>query len=151
MAKSSTPAPSAESGSTQRADDLFFSSDIEVFVCGIHGDQRPVGGAAGLIDWRLKGLLSRFLKAGSIKGTKGEITLIPVFKGGRRHGLLLVGLGPSGETILPAETKAILDSVRQRLLNLKMTHVAISVSSFSFASAGDLKKQLKSLELVFSP
>ena len=38
-------------------------------------DQRPVGGAAALLDWRLNGLLNRLLLSGSAKGRIGEYIL----------------------------------------------------------------------------
>ena len=39
-------------------------------------DERPLSGAAGLIDWRLCGALSRVLKDGFFAGTPGERLLI---------------------------------------------------------------------------
>jgi Cytosol aminopeptidase family, N-terminal domain len=39
-------------------------------------DQRPVDGAAALLDWRLNGLLSRLLLEGSATGRLGEYILV---------------------------------------------------------------------------
>src|SRR5260370_13271572 len=56
-------------------------------------DERPLTGLAGLADWRLRGGLSRLLRAGLLKGTEGEALLTPA----RRMPfgkLFLFGLGP---------------------------------------------------------
>ncbi len=50
--------------------------DAEVVVGFFFEDQRPVGGAAALLDWRLNGLLSRSLVDGSASGRIGEYILV---------------------------------------------------------------------------
>jgi hypothetical protein len=49
----------------------------EVLVCGLCSDERPPHGAAGLIDWRLSGTVSRLLERGFASGGAGEVLLIP--------------------------------------------------------------------------
>ncbi len=67
----------------------------EVILLPFFEDERPLRGAAGLIDWRLCGALSRRLAGGDLRGSFGEkgwtITL-PKLKAER---LLLFGLGRS--------------------------------------------------------
>lgn len=48
----------------------------EVVVGFFFEDQRPVGGAAALLDWRLNGLLNRLLLSGSARGRIGEYILV---------------------------------------------------------------------------
>jgi len=68
----------------------------EAILLPFFEDERPLRGAAGLVDWRLCGALSRRLASGDLQGTFGEkgwtITL-PKLKAER---LLLFGLGRSG-------------------------------------------------------
>lgn len=69
--------------------------ESEVLALPFFSDLRPLRGAAGLVDWRLCGFLSKLLIRGRIDGAPGELTLLP---SGDRLGVekvLLVGLGTS--------------------------------------------------------
>lgn len=70
---------------------------MEIIVLPFFSDERPLCGAAGLIDWRLCGALSRKLMAGYLDGSFGEKALIPEPTKLKSEGLLLLGLGSSGE------------------------------------------------------
>lgn len=67
--------------------------ECDLLVAGFFSDERPLKGTSGLIDWRLNGMLSHFLKEGRMTGEWQETTLIP------SHGrvippfILLFGLG----------------------------------------------------------
>src|ERR1700722_17633591 len=69
-------------------------ANVELCACSIWSDERPARGFAGLIDWQLGGRISALLKAGFVRGDRGEALLIP----GKPHvpfeKVLLVGLGP---------------------------------------------------------
>ncbi len=67
----------------------------ELVVLPFFSDERPLRGAAGLIDWRLCGALSRKLMAGYIDGKFGEKALVTAPSKMKSEGLLLVGLGSS--------------------------------------------------------
>lgn len=59
----------------------------------VEEDERPLTGLAGLADWRLRGGLSRYLRAGLVKGTAGEALLTR----GTQLGFLrmfVFGMGP---------------------------------------------------------
>src|SRR5438105_14906128 len=61
-------------------------------------DERPLRGLAGLVDWRLAGGLSKFLKSGFVTGKSGDALLTMA---GPRLGfdkLFIFGMGPSGQT-----------------------------------------------------
>jgi hypothetical protein len=64
----------------------------ELIALPFFADERPLRGAAGLVDWRLCGRLSRLLQAGRVSGAPGETTLLPAQRlpFGK---LLLFGLG----------------------------------------------------------
>lgn len=70
------------------------SLESEVCACAIWEDQRPVGGVAGLFDWRLGGTISRLLRRGDLRGSIGEVMMIPGRPKLTFDKLLLFGLGP---------------------------------------------------------
>jgi len=49
----------------------------DALVLTFFADERPLRGAAGLVDWRLCGRLSRLIKNGRLDGTANEVTLVP--------------------------------------------------------------------------
>jgi Cytosol aminopeptidase family, N-terminal domain len=69
------------------------ASGVELLACTVFEDQRPMRGAAGLLDWRLAGRLSRLAKQGFLAGELGEVVFVP----GRPHlcfdKVLVFGLG----------------------------------------------------------
>jgi hypothetical protein len=67
----------------------------EIIVLPFFSDERPLCGAAGLIDWRLCGALSRKLMAGYLDGSFGEKALMSTPPKLKSERLLLVGLGQS--------------------------------------------------------
>lgn len=68
-------------------------ANVELCACTIWSDQRPAGGFAGLLDWRLGGRLSALMASGFVSGEEGETLLVP----GKPHvpfeKVLLLGLG----------------------------------------------------------
>lgn len=67
----------------------------EVFVLPFFSDERPLCGAAGLVDWRLCGALSRKVMAGYLEGHFGEKAFVAAPPKLKSEALLLFGLGPS--------------------------------------------------------
>ena len=72
-------------------------TEADGLCVGFSSDERPLRGAAGLLDWRLCGAVSRALLGGRLRGDVGEVTLMP--SAGRMSfaKILLFGLGPSDE------------------------------------------------------
>lgn len=75
----------------ERLDDL----EADLVVLPFFADERPLREAAGLLDWRLCGSLSRKLMAGYLDGDRGEKAWVIAPPQIKSAGLLLVGLGPS--------------------------------------------------------
>ena len=71
--------------------------ECDVLVTGFFTDERPLKGSSGWIDWRLNGLVSRFLIKKKLTGDWNEMTL--VLPEGRivPRMILLLGLGKSNE------------------------------------------------------
>jgi hypothetical protein len=68
----------------------------ELLILPFFSDERPLRGAAGLVDWRLCGRLSRLLQKGRLDGSFGETTLLPAMRMPFRK-VLLFGMGSSEE------------------------------------------------------
>src|SRR3954465_8128541 len=75
-------------------------------VASFHENERPLQGLAGLLDWRLDGEISRFLRAGGLSGRPGECAYLPVTHAGRTLHVVLVGAGRSH---LPGERGSLPD------------------------------------------
>jgi hypothetical protein len=69
------------------------AQECDVLVTGFFGDERPLKGSSGWIDWRFNGMLSQFLIERKLTGDWEEATLIPSQERIFPRMLLLVGLG----------------------------------------------------------
>ena len=71
--------------------------ECDAVVAGFFQDVRPLRGSSGWIDWRLNGMLSRFLIERKLNGDWKETTLIPSQGRTTPRIILLVGLGKVSE------------------------------------------------------
>jgi len=69
------------------------TQECDVLVTGFFKDERPLKGSSGWIDWRLNGMLSRFLMEKKLIGDWKETTLIPSQGRVMPRMILLLGLG----------------------------------------------------------
>jgi leucyl aminopeptidase len=86
----------------------------DALVVPLWADVRPLRGAAGLLDWRLNGRLSRLLREGRLEGTAGEKLLFFTTRVPWRR-VLTIGLGPTtsfSEDAFRASVGAVLDASR---------------------------------------
>jgi hypothetical protein len=67
--------------------------ECDVLVTGFFQDERPLKGSSGWMDWRLNGMLSRFLIEKRLTGDWQEMTLIPSNGRVMPRMILLLGLG----------------------------------------------------------
>lgn len=65
----------------------------DVLALSFFQTERPLRGAAGLVDWRLCGRLSRLQATARLTGAPGEVTLLPPRPRLPFDKLLLLGLG----------------------------------------------------------
>ncbi len=73
------------------------SPAVDAAVCGVVADERPLKGPAGRLDWRLCGLLSRYLIRERYAGTLGEDMLVTTVRRLPFQGIFLFGLGRTAE------------------------------------------------------
>jgi hypothetical protein len=67
--------------------------ECDILVTGFFQDERPLKGPSGWVDWRLNGMLSRFLIEKRLTGDLQEATLIPSQGRVMSRIILLLGLG----------------------------------------------------------
>lgn len=85
-------------------DSLDALTGIEAVCCFVVEDERPLSGAAGFLDWRLCGGLSRILGSGFFVGAPGDKLLLPTDARIPAPKVFAVGLGRStGVTALGLE------------------------------------------------
>ena len=132
------------------ADQVLLRDDVHAVLLGVPADQRPLKGTAGQLDWRLKGMVSRFLKAGHITGEAGEIVMVPMLRGECRKTLIFVGHGKAAEQNLPSVKLAHLARVREQLLKLKVSRVAVSASTFGGIGRGDIARELSGIDIIWA-
>jgi hypothetical protein len=65
----------------------------DLLVTEYYQGQRPLTGLIEQVDWRLCGLLSRWIARGRITGAKGEVVLAPSGRHLRCKHLLVIGMG----------------------------------------------------------
>jgi hypothetical protein len=71
--------------------------ECDVLVIGFFVDERPLKGSSGWIDWRLNGMISRFLIEKKLSGDWKEMTLVLSQRRIVPRMILLLGLGETKE------------------------------------------------------
>jgi len=100
---------------------------VDTVCLFVSEDERPLGGAAGFVDWRLCGQLSRLLVDGFFKGTRGESLLLPSNGRIRPPRLVVLGLGPGGEALHPGVLRTALSQAADVLNRARVDSVALEL------------------------
>ena len=90
-------------------------------------DERPLEGAAGFVDWRMGGALSRVLQSGFFVGSPGEKLLVPTDQTLPTPRLFAMGLGPR-KGVTPLGVEHALAAAATMLTKAGVQSVAFSVS-----------------------
>ncbi|MCX8116384.1 MAG: hypothetical protein N3G78_00450 [Desulfobacterota bacterium] len=98
----------------------------DLLISGFFGDERPLKGTAGLLDWRLNGRLSRLLREGRLTGEWIERTLIPSQGRILPQWILLFGLG-SVRAYSYFTVRRLAPTLIQTIGNLKASHICLSL------------------------
>lgn len=95
------PAPEPPPGVTVITEDIAALDELEataeLLVVTAFADERPLKGLAGIVDWRLRGKLSRQLQAGFVDAAWQQRLLCPTGGLLPHERVLLLGLGSSTE------------------------------------------------------
>ncbi|MEW5739258.1 MAG: M17 family peptidase N-terminal domain-containing protein [Myxococcota bacterium] len=100
-------------------------SGTEAICCFLSEDERPLSGAAGFLDWRLCGGLSRVLKAGFFNGAPGEKLLLPSSGQVPAPKIFAFGLGRSS-AITPLGLEHALSQAGGMLTKAQVSSVALA-------------------------
>ena len=114
----------------------------EVIVLPFFSDERPLRGAAGLVDWRLCGALSRKVMAGYLDGRFGEKAFVAAPEKLKAEALLLFGLGQSTAFDRVVAEKAS-TAIAQALRDAELSTAAIALPGRSM----DLLPALRAMQL----
>ena len=104
---------------------------VDAFAVVIRGDETPLQGLSGRLDWRLCGLITQLKKQNAFQGASGECVLLP-FKRKNVHAevadkvykLILVG----------SDTKNIssesISALKKNVKNMGFKNIGVSKSDF---------------------
>jgi hypothetical protein len=107
--------------STERVD----VQECDLLVTGFFEDERPLKGSSGWVDWRLNGLLSRFLTEKRLTGDWKETTLIASRGRVAPRMILLLGLGKVKEYSY-LRLREICSHLLETVKRLKASNVCLS-------------------------
>ncbi len=114
--------------------------ECEILVLGFFEDERPLRGSSGWIDWRLNGVLSRYVIEKRLSGVWKETTLIPSQRRIVPPLILLMGLGKVREYSYPR--------LREFFPFLVGTLKKLNVSKICFSLPEDEEHQVESGKLA---
>jgi hypothetical protein len=100
--------------------------ECDVLVTGFFKDERPLKGSSGWIDWRLNGMLSRFLMEKKLTGDWEETTLIPSQGRIKPRMILFLGLGGVKEYSYP-RLRELSPHLLETLKKLDASNVSLSL------------------------
>jgi hypothetical protein len=98
----------------------------EVLVASMWEDKRPLAGVLGLVDYRLLGRVSALCAEGFVRGTRGEVSMLPARPRLPFDKLLVVGMG-AHDTFDAAAFHACCDRVRDALLAMRVKRVVVEL------------------------
>ncbi|MCJ7705766.1 MAG: hypothetical protein MUO28_09560 [Desulfobacterales bacterium] len=100
--------------------------ETDLLITGLFQDERPLRGSIGWIDWRLNGMLSRFLIENRLTGEWRERTLIPSQDRVSPKVILLFGLGKAKEYSY-LSVREVVPFVVETLKNLRASNLCFSL------------------------
>jgi Cytosol aminopeptidase family, N-terminal domain len=100
---------------------------VDTLCLFVPQDERPLGGAAGFVDWRLCGQLSRLLVDGFFQGTRGESLLLPSSGRIGAPRLVVLGIGPGGEALHGGVLRSALSQAADVLNRARVDSVALEL------------------------
>lgn len=105
-------------------------SGTEAVCCFVTEDERPLPGAAGFLDWRLCGELSRVLKSGFFSGEPGDALLLPTAGRVPARRVFAVGLGKASKVTAGGVGHA-LEKAAAMLTKAQVSSVALAFPPLS--------------------
>jgi hypothetical protein len=109
----------------------------EALALPFFSDERPLRGPLGLVDWRMRGFVSRLLVQGKLRGAALETVLIPGRPKLSMDKLFLFGLGPQAG-FDTAQLERVIDHMLNTLsrAHVRTTALVLPGRSTHFIGAG---------------
>ena len=131
MSQAGTPSKKRLAFLDLAAEQALFRGEIDGLAIACCTNERPLAGLAGLIDWRLHGMISENVRSGLLTGRAGECVYVPVTKFGRTLHLLFLGAGasetPGARKSMPRES---LKAFQSNFKSLKLKRFGLSLADF---------------------
>jgi hypothetical protein len=99
---------------------------VDVLAALLFSDQQPLVGAAGLLDWRLDGAVTRLLRQGGLSGCRGERLLVRAGAKLQCDWVLLLGAGKRRDCS-KALLRSLLDDLRRCCREAQLMQVALAL------------------------
>jgi hypothetical protein len=125
-------------------------SGVDALCLVVTDDDRPLQGAAGYLDWRMCGGISRVLLQGFFKGDRGEQLLMPTKGGLPVTKLFAVGAGPSAK-LDESTFGLLLENAALMLKKAGCTSVALALPRCSLDDATRAEAVKKRFAPSFAP
>lgn len=122
-------------------------SGVEALCCFVTEDERPLSGAAGFLDWRLCGELSRVLGSGFFIGAPGDKLLVPTDARVPARRIFAIGLGRS-QSVTALGLEHALTGAAAMLTRAQVPSVALAFPTLPKAVAGQRDELV---ERAFAP
>lgn len=122
-------------------------SGIEALCCFVTEDERPLSGAAGFLDWRLCGDLSRVLMSGFFIGAPGDKLLVPTDARVSAKRIFAIGLGRS-QAVTALGLEHALSGAAAMLSKAQVPSVALAFPTLPKTVAGQRDELV---ERAFAP
>lgn len=100
--------------------------ESDLLVTALFKDERPLRGSTGWVDWRLNGVLSRFLIENRLTGESRERTLIPSQGRVSPKAILILGMGKIKEYSY-LSVREVVPFVVETLKNMRASNLCFSL------------------------
>jgi hypothetical protein len=138
----------------------FFSEKFDSIGVVFYQNERPLRGLMGLLDWRLKGLLSENVQKGFLGSKDQELLYVPLkLQNNKKLNIFVLGAGLNeypGER--PKVSSALLDKFAQNCVNLGIVQLGLSRTDLGISESGsevqqnkEIEKRMKGLSLCLYP
>ena len=116
----------------------------ESYVVPITEGPRRLSGAAAQVNARSGGVIAKMRRDGLLKGTKGEITVLPALGEMPGKRIVVLGTGPEGKRGVDG-LRGLAGTLARRLRALDAGRVALAVSAPLPPAGGDLERAAEAI------
>lgn len=116
----------------------------ESYVIPLAEGNRRLSGATAEVNARAGGIIARMRRDGLLRGTRGEITVLPALGDVPGTRIIVLGTGPAAEGN-PDRLRALAGTLARRLRDLDAGRVALAAQAPLAAAGGDVEEAASAL------